>query len=293
MDCTICSSFPMIIRPPRNTICSACFEGIKCALALTGNTEVDNRSGDRKFSNLAAPNKGVGELVEWIKSMKNVESELNERIDFLAGSLTAFSEQIHTDIHINPGDHGPSINAHKSVLASRSEIFKNMLDSDVCKAPPESSIITLPGLAGDELESLLEFLYAGDLPSEKIEKHAYSLSLTAHKFEITYLQKFCDRHMLRSLSVKTALDVLEISDMCSNQKMKARALGFIVGNFEEIAFSEKYEEFCRKNPHLSVQITRAILVDARSGRVSTGGEVCSSKVCGGGQVDGSRMGDSI
>ncbi|OWM87377.1 hypothetical protein CDL15_Pgr022488 [Punica granatum] len=245
----------MIIRPPRNTICGACFEGIKCALAL-----------------------GLGDLVEWIKYMKNVERELNERICFLAGSLTAFADQIHTDILIKPGD-GSSISTHRSILATRSGIFKNMLDSDICKAPPQDSTIPIPELTHDELESLLEFLYTGDLPPEKIEKHAYPLSLAAHKFEILYLEKFCERHMLRSLNVNSALDVLEISDICLNQKMKERVLGFIVRNFEEVAFSEKYETFCSKNPHLSVQITRATLAEARSNRRPSG-EVCSPKVVG-------------
>lgn len=166
-----------------------------------------------------------------------------------------------------------------------------MLDSDICKAPPEGSAIPIPELSRDELESLLEFLYAGDLLPEKIEKHAYSLSLAAHKFEIPYLQKFCERHMLRSLSADTALDILEISDVCSNAEMKARVLGFILRNFEEIAFSDKYEEFCGKNPHLSVQITRATLVEARTGR-RTSGEVCSPKVSVRDHVDGSRTGDS-
>lgn len=165
-----------------------------------------------------------------------------------------------------------------------------MLDSDVCKAPPENSTIPIPELTRDELKSLLEFLYAGDLPPEKIERQAYSLSLAAHMFEILYLQKFCEHHMLHSLSVNTTLDVLEISDVCSNQKMKARVLGYIVQNFEEIAFSDKYEEFCMKNPHLSVQITRATLVEARSGR-RTSSEVCSPKVAVWDRVDGFRIGD--
>lgn len=53
--------------------------------------------------------------MEWIKCMKNVECELNERICFLAGSVTAFADQIHTDIHIKPSN-GSSISAHKIIL---------------------------------------------------------------------------------------------------------------------------------------------------------------------------------
>ncbi|KAF2319214.1 hypothetical protein GH714_013997 [Hevea brasiliensis] len=149
--------------------------------------------------------------------------------------------------------------------AARSEIFKNMLDSDACKAPANDTI-TIPELNHEELESLLEFLYSGSLAAEKVEKHIYSLTLAADKYEIPFLLKFCERYMLRSLVSSNALDVLEISDVCSNKILKETALNFIVKNLEDLVFSAKYETFVSKNPHLSVQITRAFLMDAKSRR---------------------------
>ena len=61
-----------------------------------------------------------------------------------------------------------------------------MLDSDGCKAPPNDTI-TLPELNTEELESLLGFLYSGNLPLDKLEKHVYSLFVAADKYEIPYL----------------------------------------------------------------------------------------------------------
>lgn len=142
-----------------------------------------------------------------------------------------------------------------------------MLDSDLCKAPPTDTI-TLSELSYDELECLLEFLYTGSLPKEKVEKHVYSLSLAADKYEISYLQKFCERHMLRCLNSSNALDVLEISDMCSYISLKETALNFIVKNIEDIAFSARYDQFALKNPHLCVQITRASLIEAKKKMIS-------------------------
>lgn len=142
-----------------------------------------------------------------------------------------------------------------------------MLDTDVCKAPPKDNIITLSELNHEELESLLEFLYTGSLPEEKMEKHVYSLSLAADKYEISYLQKFCERYMLRSLKSSNALNVLEVSDVCSYLSLKETALKFIVKNIEDIAFSDRYDEFALKNPHLCVQITRASLMEAKKNRV--------------------------
>ncbi|CAA0818077.1 BTB/POZ domain-containing protein [Striga hermonthica] len=146
--------------------------------------------------------------------------------------------------------------AHRS--AARSSIFRNMLDSDVCKAPPNYTI-TLPEFNHDELSSLLEFLYRGYLPREKLERHVYTLLVAADKYEIPFLKRFCEIYMLGSLSTSNALDVLEISDTCSNQSLKDTALNFIVRNMEDVVFSERFDAFALKNPHLSVQITRAVV----------------------------------
>lgn len=140
-----------------------------------------------------------------------------------------------------------------------------MLDSDACKAPPKDTI-TLPELSYEELESLLEFLYSGHLPKEKVEKHVYALSMAADKYEIPFLQRFCGHQMLKSLSSSNALDVLEISDNCCNQTLKETALNFIVKNMEDVVFSARFDAFALKNPHLTVQITRASFIDIKNKR---------------------------
>jgi speckle-type POZ protein len=142
-----------------------------------------------------------------------------------------------------------------------------MLDPDVCKVQPMDTL-TLSELNYEELECLLEFLYTGSLPKEKVEKHVYSLSLAADKYEISYLQKFCDRHMISSMNTSNALDFLEISDICSDISLKESTLNFIAKNMEDIAFSDRYDEFALKNPHLSVQITGASVMEAKRKMIS-------------------------
>lgn len=126
--------------------------------------------------------------------------------------------------------------------------------------------ITLSELSHEELESLMEFLYSGDLAEEKVKKHVYSLAMAGDKYAIPYLQKFCERYMLKSLNCGSALDVLEIAEICSCRVLKESALDFIVRNLEEIVFSSGFEAFALKNPHLSVQITRASLMNARENK---------------------------
>ncbi|KAG8380930.1 hypothetical protein BUALT_Bualt06G0067800 [Buddleja alternifolia] len=269
MDCSICSAMPYILRPPRNTICVACYEGARTIITLTTNKLDSEKASDNKPSNnlISSSNstKGFANALKWVKEMKEMEEELNEKISYLGGFFAAFRDQIHTDIQLQPGNNEPSIPAHRALLAARSDIFRNILDSDACKAPPNHKI-TLPELNHEELQSLLEFLYSGHLPKEKVEKHVYSLSIAADKYEIPFLQKFCEHQMLGSLNSSNALDILEISDTCSNQSLKDTALNFIVRNMEDIVFSARFDAFALKNPHLTVQITRTSFMDIKNRR---------------------------
>ncbi|GLT38476.1 hypothetical protein SLA2020_127240 [Shorea laevis] len=272
MDCSICTSMPFILRPPRNTICVACYEGARNVIAMMNKLEGQSKATEKEKPNNSVmslpPNscKPLANVTKWMSNMKETEDDLKKQINFLSGLIVAFREQIHTDIQLKPGNNGPCIPAHRALLAARSEIFKNMLDSDGCKAALDDTV-NLPELNTEELESLLEFLYSGSLPALKLEKHVFSLFVAADKYEIPYLQEFCEHYMLDSLNASNVLDVLEISDVCSNKTLKETALNFIVRNMEDIAFSAKYEVFAPKNPHLCVQITRAFFIDAKSKRI--------------------------
>ncbi|MBA0629993.1 hypothetical protein Godav_029284 [Gossypium davidsonii] len=173
--------------------------------------------------------------------------------------MVAFKDQIHTDIKLKPNN-GPCISAHRSLLAARSEIFKNILSSDNFKAPPtDTDTITLSELSTEELKSLLAFLYTGDLPADKFKNHVYALCAAADKYEIPYLQESCERYMLNSLNASNALDILDLSNLYSKKKLKETTLNFIVRNMKSIVSSQKYEEFASSNPNLCVEVSRAFV----------------------------------
>lgn len=54
--------------------------------------------------------------LKWLKEMKKMEEEINQKLGFLSEFKVAFRDQIHTDILIKPGDDAPSISAHRALL---------------------------------------------------------------------------------------------------------------------------------------------------------------------------------
>ncbi|WOL16617.1 BTB/POZ domain-containing protein [Canna indica] len=267
MDCCICSPMVSVYRPPRNTICASCYQGARSMIAFLNELDGDGNgdgvvicsSADAYHGSKPMATKGILHAFKRMKEMEEKEKEMKEKMSFLDG-LAALREGIHTDILVKPGS-GPPIPAHRALLAAKSEIFKTMLLSDDCKAAPTEDTISLVELSHDELKYLLEFLYSGSLPAAAAEKQAcaYSLLIASDKYDIPFLRKQCEKRILAALQPSNALDVLEVSEVCSNAQLKEEAMDVIVKHAEDVVFSARYEEFARKNSHLCVEITRAFL----------------------------------
>ncbi|XP_047946019.1 BTB/POZ domain-containing protein At3g56230-like [Salvia hispanica] len=246
-------------------VCSSCYEGAKSIILFT-NLPKKNKSTNNDSFSPSISNKRFVKALKWMKLQEEKIKLEDEKMTYLSGFATALKDQIHTDIQVMAGDNEPPIPAHRGLFAMRSTIFCNMLDSDECKAPANQTI-TLPELNHEELEALLEFLYSGSVPKEKMEKHVCSLVLAAYKYEIPFLQKFCENEMLGSLNLSNVLNILEISDTCNNKNLKETTLNFIVRNVEEIVFSPGFDDFALKNPHLNTEITRASITNNKKRKI--------------------------
>ncbi|KAK9186879.1 hypothetical protein WN944_018268 [Citrus x changshan-huyou] len=99
-----------------------------------------------------------------------------------------------------------------NLYAARSNILDqpNERKARLCEAVPCESETMELGLRHEELEPLLDFLYTGSLPWEKMEKHIHRLFSLAYSYEILYLWEFCARHILLSLTPSNALHFFEL-----------------------------------------------------------------------------------
>jgi speckle-type POZ protein len=41
MDCCVCTTMPLILKPPRNTICGACYEGVRSIINMMNSLEIE------------------------------------------------------------------------------------------------------------------------------------------------------------------------------------------------------------------------------------------------------------
>ncbi|KAI3872455.1 hypothetical protein MKX03_023195 [Papaver bracteatum] len=264
MYCSICKTFDVTIMHGYGcslgngvVVCNSCYGEFNTMMNLMNKNNYSATTSYLANWGRDSANRWIMEsegeqLKEKAIKQSEVKEEMKQReerwINYLGGLATAFTEEIHSDIQVKPGD-GPSVPAHKFLLATRSEVFKHMLSSDACKSAQIDSVC-LPEFNHEELQTFLEFLYCGNLAKEKFEMHYYCLALASHKYAIPHLEKFCEEHILKLIDSSNALKVLEISEICSNETLRVAALQMIIDHKEEIICAPSFEEFAIQNPRL-------------------------------------------
>ncbi|KAH9767429.1 BTB/POZ domain-containing protein [Citrus sinensis] len=194
---------------------------------------------------------------EWGSGMKSQEDLERMKTAFLRYDAS-FREQTPPDIQLKPRNDETLMPAHKSVLAARSKILgMPNLDGSYGRG----GIVELPE-SREELEPLLEFLYVGSLPEEKIQKHIMTLSKAAYKYDIQYLGELCVRHSLSSLISSNDLEVLYLAYCCRHQALLEAALKLIVEEGEKRICCVKFINFANKYP-LMLKLVRMALVMCR------------------------------
>ncbi|CAL9222530.1 unnamed protein product [Arabidopsis halleri] len=158
------------------------------------------------------------------------------------------------------------ISAHKVILASRSEVFKKMLESDEFKnSAKQVETITLSEMKHEELEAFVEFIYSdGSMLSAKVKQHARALYRAADKYEILQLRDLCRSELISSLNSTNSLDFLELAQFPFDKVLNDAALSYIKTNEFMIGSFDKFKLFVDNYPNLAVEIMMASLPPSRS-----------------------------
>ncbi|ESQ52761.1 hypothetical protein EUTSA_v10017581mg [Eutrema salsugineum] len=195
---------------------------------------------------------------------------------FLDGFRKLLKEQWQADVRLKAGDSDErtgAISAHKLVLVARSKVFKNILETDGCKASANLETVTLSEMKHEELEALVDFMYSpdGSISFESLKKHDRSLYLAADKYEIPHLRDLCRIHLISSLKSSNALDILELAQIPFDKALNDAAFTTIKNNISTIASSAEFKLFVVNHPNLSVEIMKEALTQKRYVVIASGG----------------------
>jgi len=123
---------------------------------------------------------------------------------------------------------------HKNILASRSQVFKTMLESNMKEKM--TGDIEIKNMDQEVLKDLLKYIYSGVAPN--IEEHTLELLAAADQYQIEKLKELCEMKLCTRLDTTNCIEFLILGDLHHSKALKTAALEYLSKNMHKMNSSE-------------------------------------------------------
>lgn len=151
---------------------------------------------------------------------------------------------------------GHEIRAHKAVLAARSPVFSAMFESEMCEKV--SNRVDIPDASREVMLETLIYAYSGRINVERLKQLAGSILVVADKYALEELKAICGAVIADNLVTDNALESLVLADFYKVDKLKKRALDFIVMHMSGLVESPGLKLIMDSHQHLMKEILLAL-----------------------------------
>ncbi|CAK5110252.1 unnamed protein product [Meloidogyne enterolobii] len=163
-----------------------------------------------------------------------------------------------------------SINAHRSVLAQNSEVFRRMLYTsgfseaqNVRKTRKRSyqainnGIVKITDCSSECFQAMLEYCYTGIVSDEILDSLAEELFAVAHKYEISPLKEKCENHIASYI-------VCDISRICQiiqlyGSSILEKAVAKCISQNRDILTTAEWNDLKRSHGELTHRLLESVI----------------------------------
>lgn len=209
----------------------------------------------------------AGTCRECYEEASETEEELKRQIEDLKAKVSFLRFQsttpCFTDVVLVAADDEsgkPAINpvpvpAHKAVLASRSPVFRAMLENEMEESL--SGTIKICDVSYDALRTFVNYLYTAEACLD--EQMACDLLVLAEKYQVKHLKTYCEKFMISKLNWESSLLSFGFAHQHNAKNLLDAAQSLIMDNMDKLSKREEYKELVEKDPRLVVEIYEAYL----------------------------------
>ncbi|XP_008233198.2 PREDICTED: BTB/POZ domain-containing protein At4g08455-like [Prunus mume] len=180
---------------------------------------------------------------------KQCYEDLKAKVAFLTMSneypLTSWPDVVLSSLDYGHPDGPVKDTAHTVVLASRSPVFKAILEN-------ETKEIDLYELWPQGLGAFVRYLYTAEICLD--QQLARSLLGVAKKYQVHHLEDLCQKFLVSNLNWDNSLATYTFGHDHNDKQIIDAALMVITNNLEKLASSREYAELKESHPQLVIEI---------------------------------------
>jgi hypothetical protein len=229
-------------------ICPGCFKQFKVML--------DKAKSQKSWTGWADKEKEVNSLKKEAEFLKS-ELQFLRQGDPICDRLIIhdpYNEVV--TVFVNGCD---PIKAHRSILISRSEVFKKVITSEAYNMTLQDDRnkrrghieprieLTIP-MHPDCFMAFIQFLYTAELKPEALKEHASELMTAGNVYEIPILKRRCEEYIVSNMTPENAIAYLKVADQCGSTAITEAAVKQMQNNPSGVVISEEFETLSKTHP---------------------------------------------
>ncbi|UYV69663.1 SPOPL, partial [Cordylochernes scorpioides] len=161
------------------------------------------------------------------------------------GSL--LESQKFSDVVLNVGGH--LVQAHKNILAARSQVFAAMFTHEMEEKSGDSWVDP------EVLAEMLWYIYTGKAPN--LDPVADRLLVAADRYSLERLKVLCEVSLGSNLTAEKAAEALVLADLHTADQLKTSSMSYICKNSQSIISTEGWKVLL-KQPQLVAEVFTAL-----------------------------------
>ncbi|XP_030455142.1 BTB/POZ domain-containing protein At4g08455-like [Syzygium oleosum] len=203
---------------------------------------------------------------ECSEEAKQTKEELKREIEHLKAQVaflsiwspTGLDHPHGTDVVLLAAEDGPNggpsmgVPVHMAMLASRSPIFKAMLEDEMDES--RTGTIKISGMSYDALRAFVGYLYAEACLDEQM---ASELLVLAEKYQVKPLKAYCEKFLVSKLNWDNSIINYVFAHQHNAKLLLEAALSLIKDNLDKLRKRQEYSILVEKDPRLVVELYEA------------------------------------
>ncbi len=155
-----------------------------------------------------------------------------------------FNNMQFSDVNFNIG--GRDFPAHKSILATRSEVFAAMFQHPMKEQ--STNQIKIEDIEPEVFKELLRFIYTGRLSITSMETMATRLFIAADKYLLEELKMKCENYLVHHMSPDNCVVLLLHGDLLNPAEPLKEAAKFLRRFPNEVMATDGWKKMKQENP---------------------------------------------
>jgi len=195
-----------------------------------------------------------GEAIDSVESMNFNEDfpQYHHQKQLAQDFSQLFESENYSDVTVTCAD--KEFRCHKNILASRSPVFKTMLESDMKEK--KTGRIEIKNMSSEVVGDMLKYIYSGDAPN--IDSHTKELFAAADQYQLEKLKEMCEEKLCSSIDANNCIELLVLGDLYHASPLKEASLRFLSVNMKKIKTSE-WKESLIAHPTLLAEVMEVML----------------------------------